>query len=91
MALNRNSILTDLKETVIDITTSVDNIGGRATFRCTLRADMLPPIYQKFLDKEKEFHDTNPNLLRAWNINTKSWFQFNTEQIIYVEDVNYNY
>ena len=91
MALNRNNLLDDIRDAVIDITATIDTYGGKQSFRCTLRPDMLPASYSKMMTEEKTFHENNPKLLRVWNVNTSSWFQFNIDEIIYTEDVNYNY
>lgn len=82
----RDTLLKDLRKSVIEITFMDQSIR-----RYTLRPELLPKSYIDEIYEEKEFHENNPNVISAWDINAKKWAPFLIGSVAYVNDVNENY
>ena len=65
--------------------------GKRYALRFTLRPDMLPARYLEEKKTVDDFHEANPTVIAAWDINAKRWRSFDAEAVIYAQDVNENY
>jgi hypothetical protein len=93
MAGNRDEILKSLREYVIEV--HFDKVNGEhRAMRCTLRPDLLPPSYREKISEQKEeenFHQTNPDVVAAWDIQKGGWRSFRVENVKYVQNVNDNY
>ena len=93
MAGNRDEILKDLRNYVIEV--HFDKVNGdHRVMRCTLRPDLLPPSYRENLDEQKEeteFHQTNPDVIAAWDVQKGGWRSFRVDNVKYVQNVNESY
>jgi WYL_2, Sm-like SH3 beta-barrel fold len=85
---SRDSIITDLRENPCEIFfRNVD--GNRVGVRCSLRPDLLPESYSLTEEsKEREFHEKNPSIISAWDLNNHKWRQFHIDVIEYVQSVD---
>jgi hypothetical protein len=90
MLLSRDTILTDLREYVMEVTFNKQN-GEQRVMRCTLRPDLLPPNYVNEAAEEKAFHKVNPDVIAAWDVQKGGWRSFRIDSVQYVQDVNENY
>lgn len=80
---NRDTIITDLKENVIEVFfRKVD--GTMRLLRCTLKPNMLPdiPANEGLLEQHRT---VNPNLVVAWDIENGAWRSFRTDSIEYLQ------
>jgi hypothetical protein len=87
---NRDTILKDLREYVIEITFTKVN-GEQRNMRCTLRPDLLPPNYVNEITEEQTFHRSNPDTIAAWDIQKGGWRSFRVDSVSYIQNVNENY
>ena len=87
----------NLKETlrqgegVIEFTKSG---GQHRVMRCTLRADLLPPSYNNDINEQKqeqEFHQQNPEVIAAWDVQKGGWRSFRVDNVKYIQNVNESY
>jgi len=90
MLLSRDTILTDLREYVMEVTFNKQN-GEQRVMRCTLRPDLLPPTYSKDITEEKKFHAENTNVISAWDMQKRGWRSFRIDSVKFVQDVSHNY
>lgn len=86
----RDTILNDLREYVIEVTFTKVN-GEQRIMRCTLRPDLLPPKYAEEITEEKTFHQTNPEVIAAWDVQAHGWRSFRVDSVSYLQNVNENY
>ena len=93
MVVNRDEILKDLRNYVIEV--HFDKVNGEhRAMRCTLRPDLLPPKYNEDINEQKEeqdFHQKNPDVIAAWDIQKGGWRSFRIENVKYVQNVNESY
>ena len=93
MAGNRDEILKDLRNYVIEV--HFDKVNGdHRVMRCTLRPDLLPPSYREDVNEQKqetEFHQTNPDVIAAWDVQKGGWRSFRVDNVKYVQNVNESY
>ena len=93
MAGNRDEILKDLRSYVIEV--HFDKVNGEhRVMRCTLRPDLLPPSYREDVNEQKqetEFHQTNPDVIAAWDVQKGGWRSFRVDNVRYVQNVNESY
>lgn len=87
---NRDMILKDLREYVIEITFTKVN-GEQRNMRCTLRPDLLPETYINEAAEEKAFHRVNPDTIAAWDMQKGGWRSFRVDSVSYIQNVNDNY
>jgi len=87
MLYNRDTILSDLRNNVIEVSfTKAD--GTSRIMRCTLDPKILPPSYIKEdIEKEKTFHVENPNVISAWDVQNNGWRSFRIDSVHYVQAV----
>ena len=86
----RDTILNDLRQYVIEVTFTKVN-GEQRNMRCTLRPDLLPPGYAQDITEEKTFHQTNPDVIAAWDVQKGGWRSFRVDSVGYLQNVNENY
>jgi hypothetical protein len=87
---DRDTILKDLRTHVMEVTFSKVN-GDNRVMRCTLRPDLLPPSYVTEETKEKTFHQENPDVISAWDVQKGGWRSFRINSVSYIQDLNDNY
>lgn len=81
---NRDDILRDLREGVVEVTFTKVN-GEQRLMRCTLRPDLLPPSYKEDKDQENTFHKENPEVIAAWDVQKGGWRSFRVNSVEYVQ------
>ena len=87
MVLDRDTILNDLRQNVIEVSFTKVNGEDRVMW-CTLRADLLPESYRTQLTEqaaEKNFHKTNTDTIAAWDVQKGGWRSFRIDSIQYVQ------
>jgi hypothetical protein len=87
---NRDTILKDLRQNVIEVTFTKMN-GENRIMRCSLRPDILPPSYIEEQTKENTFHKENPEVIAAWDVQKMAWRSFRVDSVSYIEDVTEKY
>jgi hypothetical protein len=90
MMFDRDTILKDLRECVIEVSFTKVN-GETRIMRCTLRPDLLPESYINETKEEKTFHQTNPEVIAAWDVQAHGWRSFRIDSVSYVQNVDENY
>lgn len=86
----RDSLLKDLRENVIEVHFTKTNGENRA-MRCTLQNHMLPETYRKSFEEqneEKSFHQQNPNVIAAWDVEKGGWRSFRIESVTYCQVID---
>lgn len=84
---DRDGILKDLREGVAEITFTKVN-GDQRVMRCTLRSDLLPPSYKEEKDQEQTFHQQNPEVIAAWDVQKGGWRSFRVNSVEYIQLVD---
>lgn len=86
----RDTVLKDLREQVMEVHFVKTN-GEQRIMRCTLQKHMLPEMYQNSYDEqreEREFHQKNPNVVAAWDVQENGWRSFRIDSVFYTQTVN---
>ena len=87
---NRDTILKDLRENVVEISFNKVN-GENRVMRCTLMAAHLPKSYNENVQEqteEKEFHQKNPNVIAAWDVLKGGWRSFRIDSVEYLQVID---
>jgi hypothetical protein len=87
MLLDRDTVLKDLRENVIEVTFNKVN-GDQRLMRCTLKPNLLPESYQKDEIEEKKFHRENENVISAWDVQKSGWRSFRIDSVTYVQVID---
>lgn len=88
---DRDTLLKDLRTSVIELTFVSTENSKAPMGRFTLRPDKLPSSYLEEEAKERQFHNENPKLISAWNIVKGGWFPFHIDQVRFIQDVTDKY
>lgn len=86
----RDNLLKDLRNEVIEVHFTKTN-GENRVMRCTLQPKMLPETYRKSFDEqneEKSFHQQNPNVIAAWDVEKGAWRSFRIESVTYCQSLD---
>jgi hypothetical protein len=84
---NRNDILKDLRNNVIEVTFIKENNQPRI-LRCTLKPEFLPERYKDEKHLEEQFHETNMEIIRAWDIQNGGWRSFHIESVLHLHAID---
>lgn len=87
---NRDDVLNDLRSHVVEVTFTKVN-GDQRVMRCTLKQDLLPKSYVQDINeqtKEKEFHQTNENVIAAWDVQKGGWRSFRIDSVEYLQIID---
>jgi hypothetical protein len=91
MMFERDTILRDLRKYVIEVTFTKVN-GENRVMRCTLRPELLPSRYAtQDITEETKFHEQNPDVISAWDIQKGGWRSFRIDSVSYVQNVDEAY
>ena len=83
----QNELLKGLRTSVVDVHFTKAN-GESRVLRCTLLPSMLPESYRKSFEEqneEKTFHQQNPNVIAAWDVEKNAWRSFRIESVTYCQ------
>lgn len=86
----RDTLLNDLRKNVIEVTFTKVN-GEQRLMRCTLRPELLPASFRDSLEEqnsEKSFHNTNPDVIAAWDVQKGGWRSFRIDSVTYVQVID---
>ena len=87
MKYERDNLLKDLRECVIEVTfTKVD--GSNRVMRCTLDPKHLPKTYNEEAETEKQFHRENKDVISAWDVQKGGWRSFRIDSVEYVQIID---
>lgn len=87
MIFDRNEVLRDLRQFVAEVTFTKVN-GQQRVMRCTLRPDLLPEKYVTEEAAEREFHETNQETIRAWDLQANGWRSFRMDSVSYFQVID---
>ena len=90
MMYQRDSILKDLREHVIEVTFTKVN-GETRVMRCTLNPKLLPKSFVENLNEQKEekdFHKENPDVIAAWDVQKGGWRSFRIDSVEYLQIID---
>jgi hypothetical protein len=82
----RDTVLKDLRQNVIEVHFTKVN-GETRAMRCTLMPEQLPPKYLEEQTAEKEFHRTNTDTIRCWDVQAGGWRSFKIDSVTYMQVV----
>jgi hypothetical protein len=83
----RDKLLTDLRSNAIEIHFTKVN-GENRVMRCTLVHRLLPESFVKYLEEqqnEKSFHNQNPDVIAAWDLEKGAWRSFRVDSVTYCQ------
>jgi hypothetical protein len=83
----RDKLLNDLRNNAIEIHFTKVN-GENRVMRCTLMHRLLPEAFVKSLDEqqnEKSFHNQNPEVIAAWDLQKAAWRSFRIDSVTYCQ------
>jgi hypothetical protein len=87
---SRDTLLKDLREHVIEVHFTKVN-GEQRIMRCTLQTHLLPELYQRNLEEQREendFHVKNPDVIAAWDVVANGWRSFRIDSVLYVQIID---
>jgi hypothetical protein len=84
MRYERDVLLKDLKENVIEVTFTKVN-GEQRVMRCTLKQEHLPPNTDIGYLEEEHKREQNINTIACWDVHKGGWRSFRIENVIYVQ------
>ena len=84
----RDIVLADMKESVVEI--FFKDVEGRRvpSLRCTHRMDLLPKSFVTEQHLMEDFHNQNPNYIATWDVIGKCWTSFDMSKIQYIQVVD---
>lgn len=85
---NRDIILRDMKDSVIEIFFKDFDGHKLPSLRCTHRPDLLPKTFVNEQHLMEEFHNKNSNHIATWNVVGKAWASFDVSTIQYIQVVD---
>ena len=86
----RDTLLKDLRHGVLDVTFTKVN-GDERKMRCTLVTSLLPENYRTSLEEqtaEKQFHQSNPDVIACWDLQNNGWRSFRIDSVIYTQAID---
>lgn len=85
---DRNIILKDMKDSVIEL--FFKDVEGRKvpSLRCTHRPDLLPKTFVNEQHLMDDFHNQNPNYIATWDVIGKAWSTVDISKIQYIQVVD---
>lgn len=87
---DRDTVLKDLRQNVVEVTfKKVD--GSPRVMRCTLAERHLPQSFSENIKEqteEKEFHQKNPNVIAAWDVQKGGWRSFRIDSVEYLQVID---
>lgn len=87
---NRDDVLKDLRNSIIEVTFTKVN-GDQRIMRCTLMPKYLPKSYLEEKEQETNFHNENPNVIAAWDVQKKGWRSFRMDSVEYLQIIDAEY
>ena len=86
MTYERDAIIRDLRQNVIEVTFIKVN-GEQRIMRCTLDPQYLPPNYDPQHLDEQHKKKENLNTIAAWDLNAQGWRSFRVESVQYLQSL----
>jgi hypothetical protein len=86
----RDTILKDLRQSVIEVVFNKVN-GDQRVMHCSLRPELLPETYKNDFTEEMDFHQKNPEVIAAWDVQKGGWRSFRIDSITYIQNVTEKY
>lgn len=86
----RDTVLRDLRQQVMEVHFIKTN-GEQRSMRCTLQRHLLPEMYrtnQEEQREERDFHQKNPDVITAWDVEENGWRSFRINSVFYTQAVN---
>ena len=83
---NRDQLLKDLREFVIEITFNKVN-GDQRMMRCTLEPSYLPANYNSQHLDEQHRKPENLDVIACWDVQANGWRSFRIENVTYAQTV----
>lgn len=86
----RDRVLNDLRSNVIEVHFVKVN-GESRVMRCTLMPRLLPQSFVKSLEEQKEeknFHNTNPDVIACWDVQAAGWRSFRIDSVTYMQVID---
>ena len=83
MTPDRDTLLQELREYVLEVFFTKKSDGNKRLLRCTLRPDLLPPVYKE--EADHKFHADNKSVLAVWDIQNGGWRSFDINTVEYAQ------
>jgi hypothetical protein len=84
---DRDTLLRDLKEHVVEVTFTKVN-GEKRVMRCTLRGEHLPPNTDMNHLSEEHKKEQNANIIACWDVHNGGWRSFRIDSVEYVQIID---
>lgn len=88
MQYQRDQLLNDLRNNVIEVTFNKISDNSTRVMRCTLMPQHLPESYTAEAEIEKEHHKKNPDVISAWDVQKGGWRSFRIDTVQYAQDID---
>jgi WYL_2, Sm-like SH3 beta-barrel fold len=88
MIYDREKLIADLKQSVVEVTFTKVN-GERRIMRCTLDIKQLPPMTNEqynHLDGQQK-REENKEIIAVWDVQANGWRSFRVDSVQYVQEV----
>jgi hypothetical protein len=88
MIYERDKLIADLKQSVVEVTFTKVN-GERRIMRCTLDLKLLPPMTNEqynHLDSQQK-REENKEVIAVWDVQANGWRSFRVDSVQYVQEV----
>ena len=83
---NRDSLLKDIKQSIIEVTFIKVN-GERRIMRCTLNPRYITaPVDFNHLEEQHQKKE-NTDIIVCWDVNANGWRSFRIDSVEYVQEV----
>lgn len=88
MMYERDKLITDLKQSVAEVTFIKVN-GERRVMRCTLDPRNLPQMTNEQFSRLEEQHkrEENKEVIAVWDVQANGWRSFRVDSVQYVQEV----
>lgn len=84
MVIDREKLLQDLHEHVIEVTFTKVN-GQERVMKCTLMGEYLPKNADQNHLKEEHKKPENQSTIVAWDVNANGWRSFRVDSVSYIQ------
>jgi 2-C-methyl-D-erythritol 4-phosphate cytidylyltransferase len=86
MLYERDKLIADLRESVIEVTFTKVN-GEKRIMRCTLDQKQIPQTIDYNHLKEQHARKENLDVIAAWDVQANGWRSFRVDSVQYVQVV----
>jgi hypothetical protein len=89
MVYERDKLIADLKQSVVEVTFTKVN-GDRRIMRCTLDPRQLPAMTNEQVEhlSAQQKREENKDVIAVWDVQADGWRSFRVDSVQYVQEVD---